>query len=348
MTTRWGPYVGIGGSVLQSGVGARPRGRLPAYSPTSALYRAVVLHTYTTDDPLRTSNGRETTSRLVAVECDVVLVKSMIHLKRVPVMQRNHGLRNLHNVWIPRPCTRVINVDGTTDSSRRLNLTATSLRGVPTDEPPVPFSDLDGDQVLISYVEGDSERPMIVGASTHSRTRRLVVSATGWSETGGGAERGEVGADEFYTGHQGSEFRINEQGDVLIDTVGATTDEDTGNPTADVGQVRIRVKDSRRFTVEMDGLDVLEVWKDGSQVRIDLGEGATERLVLGDAFKSYIDGELAKVNTFWTSKFNTHTHSYLPGPLAAAMTAPPIPLQTDTIAVMPDSTLSDLAKTKKT
>ncbi len=103
------------------------------------------------------------------------------------------------------------------------------------------------------------------------------------------------------------------------------------------------MKDSTRFTVEVNGTDVLEVWKDGGQVRIDLGEGATERLILGDAFRTFL-------NNFFSTIFDLHTH------LAGTMTTPsgavtgvsgaPIPAFTGT--QMQTSLLSDLAKTKQT
>jgi hypothetical protein len=78
---------------------------------------------------------------------------------------------------------------------------------------------------------------------------------------------------------------------------------------------------SQRFTVEMDGVDVLEVFKQGAQVRIDLGEGATERVVLGDAFMAL---------------FNSHQHPTSMGPSGT-------PIQQMTAA----QHLSNLAKVKQ-
>jgi hypothetical protein len=81
----------------------------------------------------------------------------------------------------------------------------------------------------------------------------------------------------------------------------------------------------------MDGADVLEVWKDGGQVRVDLGEGATERVILGDSFLTYF-------NNFITL-YLAHTHSSAVGP-----TGPP----QAPVDPMTDVLLSDLAKTRKT
>jgi len=345
---RFGPIAGPNGEILQGGVAPRYADSAPSYRPRGTLYRAIVIRTFTTDDPVRTEDRKASTVRTVDVECDVVLTKSHVRLRRVPVLQRNHGLNDLHNVWIPRPCTRVINTDGTTDAGRTLNLKGVSRRGTPIGVPPA-FTDLDGDHVLVSFIDNDMESPVIVGALAHARTRRLVVAGDGWREDGSGAARGEVGENEFYTRHRGTEVRINEQGDLLFDALGATTDEANQSPGSGFGQIRFRVKDSTRFTVEVDGTDVLEVWQDGAQVRIDLGEGAAQRLILGDDFMEWLNQNIVqKVNDHWTNIFNAHTHPYIPGTLASAQSGPPTPLQADSIPQMTDALLSDLAKTKKT
>lgn len=352
----WGPVRGPNGEIVQGGVAPRGTGTLPTNIPRASLYRAIVLQTFATDDPVRTGAGRDTSQRLVDVECDVLLTKTCVRLPRVPVMQRNHGVNDLHNVWIPRPCARVIREDGTTDLVRSLNLNSVSRRGAPVGAPP-SFADLDGDHVLVSFLEGDSERPVIVGAMTHSRTRRLVVSGDGWREDGSGAARGEVGENEYYTRHRGTEVRINEQGDMVLDLLGATTDENNQTPSSNTGAFRVRVKGgtASRATIEVDGTDVLEVFKQGSQVRVDLGQGAAQRLILGDDFRSFL-------NDWLTHVFAQHQHTA--GTLVAGVTAvtglsgavspttvpplpPPSPLSY-TGSQMSDSLLSDLAKTKKT
>jgi hypothetical protein len=352
--SRFGPVLGPSGEIVQGGVAPRLAGSTPRYGPRGTLYRAIVLRTFTTDDPVRTEGRKGSTDRTVDVECDVVLTKSHVRLRRVPVLQRNHGLNDLHNVWIPRPCSRVINVDGTTDPNRQLNLRGVSRRGVPISVPPA-FTDLDGDHVLVSFIDNDMESPVIVGALAHARTRRLVVSGSGWREDGSGAARGEVGENEFYTRHRGTEVRINDQGDLLFDALGATTNEENQSPGSGIGQIRFRVKDSTRLTIEVDGTDVLEVWQDGAQVRIDLGEGASESLILGDSFRSFL-------NDWLTHVFAQHQH--LPGTLTnsggavtglsgtvSPVTVPPLvppPPLSYTGSQMAASLLSDLAKTKRT
>jgi len=329
---RYQPYVLPSGAVLQSGMNMQDReGGANPMRPLLGIYRGVVLFTYATDDGRRKEGPRrEGTRRVREVECDVLLVQTHVYLQRVPVQQPNHGVNNAEP-WIPRPSTRVIGSDGSTSTSRKLNLNRVSRAGVPEASFPPQLEDLDGDVVLIQFIEGDLDKPMITGAITHEHAKRLVIGGDGWAEGNNGSERGTPHDREKYMHHQGTEVRVNRQGDYLIDTVGAHNNIENEDPASGQGQIRFRVKNSERLTIEMDGTDVLEIWKDGSQVRVDFGEGATERLVLGDRFKTFL-------NNFFSVEYDVHTHSTGMGPTGApAISASP----------MGDDVLSDLAKAKK-
>lgn len=311
------------GAVIPSGLDPRPRGWKPPLRPSAELYRAIVINTYVTSDDASRSK--------FAVECDIILVNSNLPLSNVPVTQNQHGVNNVHDLWVPRPSTRTV------ATSMPVSLAGLGSRGQAT-LPPSFYGDLDGDQVLVGYVENDLDYPVILRALPHERTNRLVtgsVSSTGWAE-GDASSRGTPSRNEFYTSHYGTEMRINASGDLLFDTVGAFQDVITEANGVNTGQVRIRVKNSQRFTVEMNGTDVLEVFKEGSQVRIDLGAGAVERVILGDAFRSFL-------NNFFTAIFDTHTHATGTGPSGPPMASFVAPVRQD----MSDNLLSDLAKVKK-
>ncbi|WP_196300808.1 hypothetical protein, partial [Streptococcus pneumoniae] len=88
--------------------------------------------------------------------------------------------------------------------------------------PPSAYGDLDGDHVLVAFVEGDIDYGVILRAYPHKRTKRLVTGAIdsiGWEE-GDDATRGTPYRNEYYTAHYGTEVRVNARGDLLIDTVG--------------------------------------------------------------------------------------------------------------------------------
>lgn len=329
-----------GGAVVQAGMNATGRHYFDRITPKRAPYRAVVVNTFVED-----SDGRSTSRRRAKVLCDVILVRSQIQLQRVQVEQRL-GMNNAQ-LWIPRPTTRRVSTGDGVQLQRRSN------RGTVAGEP-TPFDDMDGDVVLIDFIEGDIDYPIIRGAMEHERTFREVLEGSGWSEGNGGSERGTAYKDESYRRWAGTEERINAEGDYLLDTVGATDDIVQEQVDADGGQIRFRVKSERRFTVEMDGTDVLEVFVDGGQVRIDLGEGAAQRLVLGDDFRTFL-------NDWLTNVFAQHQHTA--GTLVAGMvsvtglsgavspvTVPPLvppPPLSYTGSQMSEDLLSDLAKTKK-
>lgn len=337
MTTR-------NGAIIQAGLDARPKGQLPIMRmPLLVPYRAVVLNTYVTDDTENRS--------AVSVECDVFLIRANFRLARVPVKQANHGRNNAWAPWVPRASTRLIS------TGAQVNFTTRSSRGTPQGDASLP-SDLDGDLVVVEFLEGDPDRPMITGALSHDQNlRRVIGSATdadaalGWKE--GDYRQGSPRRNELFFSHFGSEIRVNGQGDVLVSTVGAFDDATDEDASGAVGQIRFRVKDSKRFTVEMDGTDVLEVWKDGAQVRIDLGEGATQRIPLGDDQVAALHATIDAIDAF-ASAIATAT----PAPPNAALTVTavlaaysgPGGLAPKLVQAKNDLTaaLSDLVKVKKT
>jgi hypothetical protein len=333
------------GGVVQSGLDPSTRGnQADPMQPKLGLYRGVVLRTVT--PRLADGSPNPESFRQFQVECDVILISSQVFLRQVPVLQRAYGVNNAAP-WIPKATTRTLS------GNRALNFNVRSARGQFVG--PVPaFDDLDGDMVLVEFVEGHLDYPVITGALTHERSNRELREGTGWSEGTAAAKRGTPESEEHYLHHKGAEVRINDDGEVLIDTVGAYTDETTENASTAKGDVRVRVKDTQKLTIAMgNDEDVLEVWKDGSQLRVDLGEGAAERLVLGDGFRAFL-------NSFLSTEFALHQH--LPGTFTngggavtgqsgavAPVDIPPtVPPPAFTSIQMGDDVLSDLAKTKKT
>jgi hypothetical protein len=328
--------------VIQAGIDTKPRQR--GIDPSKRPFRAMVLASRVV--------GEADNVRNLSVECDVMLVRTNIVLHSVMVAQPQHGINNLHDLWVPRPTTRTL--DGTV-----LNLDrAITRQGAPVSAPPTALDNVDGDMVLLDFIEGAIEWPIITTALTHERSNRILRAGlgTGWRE-GSVAERGSPRKDEYYTHHYGCEIRINEQGDLLIDTAGAYSDPATEATSALSGQVRFRVKDSQRFTVAIgDDEDVLEVWKDGDQLRVDLGEGADQRIPLGDDQVTALK-DLADALDAFGAALATATPAapngaltvasvllaYSGGPPGTALAPKLVQVKTDL-----DEALSDLARTKKT
>ncbi|MCZ6868118.1 MAG: hypothetical protein O7G84_01280 [Gammaproteobacteria bacterium] len=288
------------GRTIKSGLNLQEEGKQSSFIPRGTIYRAVVLRTFATDDSVRTEGLRKDSTRLYEVECDILLTSTRVPKSRVPVMQYNHGVNDAR-LWIPRPSTRVVG------NASPLNLTRVSRRGTLQSLPP-NFEDLDGDQVLVQFIEGDPEKPIIVGAMSHAKTKRLVTDGSGWTPgTGGAGQRGGPELLENYMRFRGFEMRINDAGDVLFDTVGSNPiDGDTETPNPVVGgQVRFRLKgpttgvvDSQRYVVEIDGTDILEVFQalDGL-LQIQM-VGGSEQFIRGTTHAANLSTLMTAAQTF--------------------------------------------------
>lgn len=305
-----------GGPVGQSGLNLQSRqGYSPPFAPKAWGYRAVVIRTYVQDDPANTRRKQQVT-------CDVILVSSNIPLYRVPVMQHGqYGVNNVHGLYVPRATSRSL-------TGEELNFRALSPQGSPTGRV-TSLDDLDGDHVIVSFLESDPDMPIIVGSMTHEKTNRGVQTQVASPPVPGTPQK-----DDYYIHHYGAELRIGAEGDLVIDLsrVYGKTNADEGEEDQNEGRGSfiVRVKSSERMTVEVNGTPVLEVYRNGGEFRIDLGEAANERIILGDSWLSFF-------NNFITL-FNSHVHPSGTGPTGAPTAA---------ATSMTDALLSDISRTKK-
>lgn len=281
----WKPYKTRSGNVIQGGLNPQPMKSMVGDLPPLAKYKAIVLKTYVSDDDENFSG--------LLVECDVILVTTQIFIRRVPVLQTNHGINNYHNAWIPKATTRSLQGGG------ELNFRKKGPGGL-FSGPVTPYDQVDGDMVIVEFLEGDKDSPAITAAFPHRRTNRVVVDGSGWSEIDE-TSRGTPQRDEYYTHHQGTEIRINGDGDLLIDTRGAYSDLEEENPLNGAGQIRLRLKEGQKFTVQAGSVDVLEVYEEFGMVHIDLGEGASEQLVRGNRLVTWLANHIHGAGTGPTS-----------------------------------------------
>lgn len=339
--------MGRGGVIYSGSLDMRPRGRGRTFQAASGPFRALVVGSYVMGDPdegVDPSNGASPRIVRARVECDVILVKTGLLINRVPVVS-SWGLVD-GEPWVPKAATRTLS------DNQPLNLSGPFGRRGEYQGQATPLDDTDGDLVLVDFIEGDPLYPMVTGPMPHPRSKRPMVEGDGWDEANGGSERGTPQSNERYIRFAGFEFRVNANGDVLMDTVGATSNDDTEDPADGSGHIRFRVKENRRLTVEMDGTDVLEIWNDGGQVRIDLGEGATQRLILGDDFRAFLNDWLSTVfeghqHEIGTLASTSGTLSGQTGSVAATAVPPEVPPVTYLGTNMDEDLLSDLSRTKK-
>lgn len=258
---RYAPKRLANGVVIPGGLDQRPRNTPLPLDASKGPYRAIVTNVYSSVDPQ--------SFRRKSIECDLITVKGNVAIYHATVMQKNHGL-NSADLWFPRPSSKTVS-------------------GAPLDTDTL-YGDYDGDIVLVDFIEGESDFPVVLGALPHEQSKRKPIPGPGWTEPTISTTRGVPMFEEHYTHHRGTEIRINQLGDVLIDTAGAYGADDLAeNSALGAGQIRLNLKDLQRFTVASGGSDIFEVYRgvDG-QLHIDLGEGATEPIPLGNVLKSVL------------------------------------------------------------
>lgn len=274
MTTR------VGGIVVQSGLGLQPRGAPRPGAQSPGPKRGVVLATYVSDTPGRpdidvTDNAWST------VMCDVLLLRSQQQLFNVPVMCRVFGVGNAEP-WVP------VGTTATTDTGENVaNLNARSKRGTSNGVDLPPAERLNGDHVLVEFLNQQVNSAVIIGPWVHPATRRTVYEGAGANLSDLAATRGKPHSRERYVSHGGSEFRMTEQGDVVFDTVGANPSSKlTDDPTPGTGGDEVHnLKDGMTFSVGFEGTKIATFTRTGSSVDIRLAsETASQQYMRGNDF----------------------------------------------------------------
>lgn len=138
-------------------------------------------------------------------------------------------------------------------------ITLKPAEGIPDITGPTAWKNLmdsDGDLVLIAYV--GEKQPVIIGCMNHLRDSD--ESSADWVTD---STDGEVYSLSYNT----TRARINNDGDVELDL--ASTD--------------------RSVTVNMDGTQVMKIYNSGGDLRIELGQGTLEKVILGESFADWIN-----------------------------------------------------------
>lgn len=244
------------GTRLQSGI---PKGPGPrnVTDMTGKLYRGVVTATYVTDDPahpfVENSNAPP-----VAVYCDVLIFgRTWQFLRQCLVCQERSGLHSGH-VWKPRAASGTITGDP-------LDLNKGTNPGM-----------MDGDHVLVGFLDGDPTQPMVLKALPHPSADIGNEEYT----TGHRLKLRLEDGDPDYWKHNGAFYGIKQDGNFIIDTTHANDgvlNEDGSEPdppTDGKGTVEVRLPQDAAWSVKLldmaDPLNpvpvlVQSLTKDGNQ-----------------------------------------------------------------------------------
>lgn len=223
-----------------------------------------------------------------------------------------------YDVWLPRFQVRIDHISMMTPYagvSGGNQITLKPAAGVPDMSDPYAIHqnvmDSDGDLVVVAYIGG--KWPIIAGCVNHLRT---AGDGTDWHSD---STDGEVYSLFYNT----TRARINKDGNIEIDL------DDSEAPP------------DRSLIINAGSKQLMKIsYDDGAgEVRIELGSGAVEKLVLGETFQTWWDNNVPHdhlvAGTTGTGGTDSHTHS-VSITSADALTTP-----------FPDSNLTEKVKAEK-
>lgn len=224
----------------------RGYGAGPSRHARGLLLSGVITRVYRPDDrPGRTDIAE---SRNVAMTCQVLIYapKMRAVLEDVPVLSHILGINDA-DLWEPK--------------AAELDLSGRDLAIEGGDQKPSNPIDMDGDHVVVGFLNDDLNQPMIVGRLPHPRTRRRPSSdaATLYK-----LERWILG----------NHFGVTRGGNIELDTTDASDgtlgSDGSETPTDNAGDVTLRLKNAARIRIEIDGSNtVIEADKDKVAIKAD-------------------------------------------------------------------------------
>lgn len=242
--------------------GSLPHGRNPL-AANGLILRGAVVATYVPIDgpPSAKRKVLHDDADIAGTYCDVIVYSRHPNFRNalfrsVPVV----GDSGLHDgrVWAPR--------------AARVNLAGGTLQRTGVD--PV---DLDGDHVLIQFLDDDLAQPVITGRAPHPR---MGTGNEGLPEAGHRMRLKVVDGEPDFWKHHGSFYGVDDSGNFVVDTTrahgGEFSDDGSEVPAQDAahGNVIIRVGDDNTVTVQVGGgATLLLTGKDGATT-MQLGDGA--------------------------------------------------------------------------
>lgn len=184
-------------------------------------------------------------------------------LQKVLVVQSRHALNDYKDLWIPRSSTK----DLSTGLPPVLELGAGA-----TSDP----RDLDGDHVLVEFLENDPSQPFIRDTVPHPRASYTQLKAAG---------------DAVESRFRGVVTRIDTDGNITVDTTAANSGgiSATGaeTPALDAGHGKLTVRMNHNAPFVLEGVDTagagqtfkIEIDPAAQRFRLRLGNGASLDIV---------------------------------------------------------------------
>jgi hypothetical protein len=306
------------------------RGPSPARSANGLNLRAVVLTTYVQlDGPAafdeQQAGAQAFPSGISAVYCDVVCISSMSGFKGAPLKRvlvaQDAGMHEGH-VWLPRAATLDVNGDA---------IGAADLDPM----------QLDGDHVLVQFLDDDLSKPFVAKRFQHPHMGRGNESL---AQAGHRQKLKEADGSPWLIKHKGSFFGVDKDGNLLFEGTrahsGAYDVSGKEVPSSDASHGGVLLKLASGTTFRVQGLDAagttdtfdLRVFTDefvlkqaGDNALRVIGKAANTTMQVGDGAKHVAIVEaLQALYTALKAKldaFDAHVHPTGMGP-----SGPPAPL----------------------
>lgn len=318
------------GTVLQSGI-PHKRTQPDMANPRGLLVRGVVTATYVTDDPdAPVLEG----DKAVGVYCDVLAYSSQPGvryqmLRAVPVVQDRSGIHS-GRIWKPRAASIDI-TNSTMDLTKATNL-----------------ANVDGDHVLVGFLDNMHARPVILGALPHPSNDVGNES----NMTGNRLRLKLADGDPDYWKHHGTYYGIRDNGDFVVDTTYANNGKlnpdgtEPDPPTDSSGSQFYALPQDAQYVVALLDMSnplsptvvselafakaLLELVIDAGATLSVEGKDANAKLTLGDGGKSaticetleILYGNLKTALETWYGFVTPHVHPTAWGPSGPSPTLP--------------------------
>ena len=310
---------------LQSGIPHRIR--LMSNNPNGLLLKGVILVTYITDSSEHPKSNDSTNSP-IAVYCDVLCYTNIAYnrwfiLNKVLVSQLHGGMHD-DDIWKPKATSKNV--------FRSFNDTDGANPGA-----------LDGDHVLIGFINNSYSEPVILKGIPHpSRDlfneeyaigKRLKLKA--------------IDGNPFYIKHHGVFYGVNDSGDFIINSSfgnkGNTSENGEEDINAESGNQSFILPDTSKFSIEFNDMSnpesvsetiKLEIKKEdnnlvfsieGENVLTVNGKGNNANLILGSGLVS--PAIASKLKVLWDLScivFNSHIHPIIGSNTGVPTTTAPV------------------------
>lgn len=301
-----------GGTLLQAGIPTRPVE--DSEDPRGLLLRGVVTATYLIDDPGHPFADSDMHTPM-ATYCDVLAYGRVGGVRFLPKVLVSCDLGAMHRGRV-----------------RKLRATTKDVTGNALQEKTNPW-DMDGDHVLVGFMEGNLSQPVILRGIPHPKTD---VGQEQEALAGHRLRLKVADGDPDFWKHRGAFYGISDDGDFVADLTQAydgDLEADGKQPTAPedgtAGNFEFKAQKNAEFRALVDSGK--SFWVKAAEIAMGV-ENPSDWMALASLVKT----EIQKV----VDKFNGHGHTTTatvgPSAVPGLLTAPIYPaLSGPPTAVMP-------------